>query len=126
MEQPFEGVILIAHGARDVRWMEPFIRMRADLTAKVHPRKVALAFMEFAMPTFADAVTELYAAGVRRVLVAPIFLSGGGHVAKDIPELVNAERQRYPDMTFVLGGAIGEEREVVAGMLDAVTRLARG
>jgi sirohydrochlorin cobaltochelatase len=126
MEKPFEGVILIAHGARDVRWMEPFIRMRADLIAKVHPQKVALAFMEFATPTFADAVTELYTAGARRVLVAPIFLSGGGHVAKDIPELVNDERERHPGMTFVLGGAIGEEREVVAGMLEAVTRLVRG
>jgi sirohydrochlorin cobaltochelatase len=125
MTEPLDGVLLIAHGARDDRWMEPFFRMRAELSAKLEPQRVALAFMEFATPTFTDAVGELYAEGVRRARVAPIFLSGGGHVAKDVPELVKAARLLYPDMEFVISGAIGEEREVMQGMLAAVTRLAR-
>src|SRR5688572_16748488 len=120
----FDGVILIAHGARDARWLEPFARLRIELAMKLAPCKVVLSFMEFAPPSLADAALELAKEGAARVLVVPIFLSGGGHVAQDIPVLVAAERARHPTITFEVAGAIGEEPEVVAAMSAAVTRLA--
>lgn len=126
MESAFDGVILIAHGARDARWMEPFFRVRDDLAGRLAPAAVALAFMEFAAPTFAEGVADLYRGGARTILVIPVFLSGGGHVAKEVPELVGAERKRYHDAIFSVAGAIGEEHEVVAGLMDAVARLAKG
>jgi sirohydrochlorin cobaltochelatase len=125
MASAFDGVIMIAHGARDARWMEPFFRVRDDLEKRLAPATVALAFMEFAAPTFAEGVAELYQRGARSILVVPVFLSGGGHVAKEIPELVGAERKRYHDAIFTVAGAIGEEREVIAGLMDAVVRLAK-
>ena len=125
MASVFDGVIMIAHGARDARWMEPFFRVRDDLAQRLAPAAVALAFLDFAAPNFADGVAELYRGGARNILVVPVFLSGGGHVAKDVPELVGAERARYPDASFAVSGAIGEEREVIAAMMDAVMRLAR-
>jgi sirohydrochlorin cobaltochelatase len=125
MASAFDGVIMIAHGARDARWMEPFFRMRDDLAARLAPAAVALAFMEFAAPTFADGVAGLYQGGARSILVVPVFLSGGGHVAKEVPELVGAERKRYQDAVFTVSGAIGEEREVIGGLMDAVARLAK-
>jgi sirohydrochlorin cobaltochelatase len=124
MSTTFDGVVLIAHGARDERWMVPFHRMRAELEKKLAPARVALSFLDFAPPKFADAVAEVCAAGARRVLVAPVFLSGGGHVAKDVPELVAPERARYPHVTFTVAGAIGEEPEVASAMAAAVVRLA--
>jgi sirohydrochlorin cobaltochelatase len=123
---PFDAVILIAHGARDARWMEPFQKMQAELARALAPQKVALAFLEFAKPDFAEAVADVCASGARTILVAPIFLSGGGHVAHDVPRLVATARERHPEATFAVSGAIGEEREVAAGMMDAVTRLAKG
>src|SRR4051812_35244140 len=123
MSQSYDGVILLAHGARDARWMEPFQRIKSDLQERVGGTRVVLAFMEFTTPTFADAAAELARAGAKRVLVAPIFLSGGGHVAHDIPKLIEPERVRYPAITFTASGAIGEEREVKRGIEDAIVRL---
>jgi sirohydrochlorin cobaltochelatase len=120
----FDGLILIAHGARDARWLEPFTRLRAEVSPRLAPCKVVLSFMEFAPPSLAEAARELHGDGARRVLVIPIFLSGGGHVAQDIAALVAAERTRYPDITFEVAGALGEEPEVVAAMVAAVIRLA--
>ena len=119
----FEGVILVAHGARDERWLEPFLRLRAELDEKLLPRKVALSFMEFSRPSFAEAASLLSREGKTRILVVPIFLSGGGHVANDIPALVARERARYPNITFEVAGALGEEPEVVAAMSAAIVRL---
>ena len=121
----FDGVILIAHGARDQRWLEPFLRLRAELEEKLRPRKLALSFMEFSRPSFADAASELARENVQRILVVPIFLSGGGHVANDIPALVAAERARHPAIAFEVAGALGEEPEVTAAMSAAVERLAK-
>ena len=120
----FDGVILIAHGARDARWLEPFTRLRGELSRQLGSCKVVLSFMEFAPPSLAEAALELERGGAARVLVIPIFLSGGGHVAQDIPVLVAAERARYPHVTFEVAGALGEEPEVTAAMAAAITRLA--
>jgi sirohydrochlorin cobaltochelatase len=119
----FDGVILIAHGARDARWLEPFSRLSAELSRDLAPCNVVLSFMEFAPPSLAEAALQLDRAGAVRVLVVPIFLSGGGHVAQDIPALVAAERARFPHVTFEVAGALGEEPEVMAAMAVAITRL---
>jgi sirohydrochlorin cobaltochelatase len=126
IEGAFDAVVLIAHGARDSRWTEPFFAMRSLLAERLAPKMVRLSFMEFSPPPFDEVVAEVHRGGARRILVVPIFLSGGGHVANDIPKLVEAERSRYPEVTFLTAGALGEEPEVATGMLDAVVRLARG
>jgi sirohydrochlorin cobaltochelatase len=126
MAEAFDAVVLIAHGARDARWTEPFVAMRSLLAERLAPKQVRLAFMEFTPPTLDDVVAEVHRGGARRILVVPIFLSGGGHVGNDIPKLVDSVRERHREATFVMSGAVGEEPEVAAGMLDAVLRLARG
>lgn len=122
---PFDAAILFAHGARDARWGEPFFVMRDTLRARLGEVHVGLAFMEFAEPTLSQAVDEARAAGARRMLIVPIFLSGGGHVLKDLPPMIAAEKERHPDVELVVAGAIGEEPEVRQGMMDAVVRLTR-
>jgi sirohydrochlorin ferrochelatase len=97
--------------------------MRNELQARLSDKHVALAYMEFAEPTFAQAAQQVHAASARRVLVVPVFLSGGGHVLKDVPPLIEPERSKYPGVTFEMSGAIGEEPEVVEGMRSAVARL---
>jgi sirohydrochlorin cobaltochelatase len=125
MSPTFDAVVLLAHGAPDARWTEPFWRLRAAAEARTVPVKVGLAFAEFTGPTLADTVRELYAAGARRMLVVPVFLAGGGHVARDVPKLVESERDRCPDLQLTVSGAIGEEPEVARAMVDAVTRFAK-
>jgi sirohydrochlorin cobaltochelatase len=97
--------------------------MRAEVASRLAGCKVALSFLEFSAPNMADAARELRDAGAKNVLIVPVFLSGGGHVANDIPALVAAQRKQYPEMTFDVSGALGEEPEVAAGMVTAIGRL---
>lgn len=126
MSHPFDAVILLAHGARDARWLLPFKDLRRAIAAKAAPARVSLAFAEYATPTLEEVVRDLTDAGAHKLLVVPIFLAGGGHVAKDVPALVAAERTRHAGVDIMVSGAIGEEPEVVQAMVDAVARLARG
>src|SRR5882724_9421168 len=48
MALAFDGIALIAHGARDARWMVPLHRLKSDLAQRLAPTPVSLAFLEFA------------------------------------------------------------------------------
>jgi sirohydrochlorin cobaltochelatase len=124
MVKDFDSVILLAHGARDERWIQPFLRIRDQVSDRLSSMMVRLAFMEFAAPTLADAAADLARAHKQSVLVVPIFLSGGGHVANDVPALIQPEAGRYPHIRFSVSGALGEEPEVVSAMSNAIVRLA--
>jgi sirohydrochlorin cobaltochelatase len=123
MTDRFDAAVLVGHGAKDARWSEPFFALRRVIADRLAPLPVELAFLGLCPPSFEETVAALARQGVRRVLVVPVFLSGGGHVSQDIPPMVEAERGRHPQITFEVAGAIGEEPEVRRGMAEAVARM---
>jgi sirohydrochlorin cobaltochelatase len=118
------GLLLFAHGARDPGWAAPFADVAARLRADVPHAAVELAFLEFMAPTLADAGGRLAAAGCDAVDIVPLFLGAGGHVRRDVPDLVAALARSHPAIAWRLFPAIGEAEEVVAAMAAAVRRLA--
>jgi len=103
------AVILLAHGSRDARWQIPFERLACELVAARGPGAVRLAYLQFNSPTLADAVAAAAGEGFARLLVLPLFLSIGGHVAKDIPVEVAALRSQYDGLDIRMLSAIGED-----------------
>jgi sirohydrochlorin cobaltochelatase len=58
----------------------------------------------------------LVALGCHAVQIAPVFLGQGGHVRRDLPELVRAVAARNPGIALTLAQAVGEDERV----LDAI------
>ena len=50
----------------------------------------------------------------------PVFLAQGGHVKREVPELLAAARQRHLAVTIDLRAAVGEADRVIAAMADVV------
>jgi len=107
------GLILLAHGARDARWAEPFLRLRAKIAAVRTNAMVELAFLEVMAPNLASAVDAMIAGGCRSLRIVPLFLGQGGHVRDDIPRLIAGVSARHPDVAIELTGAIGEDDTVL-------------
>ena len=63
--------------------------------------------MELARPSIADAVGKCAAAGARKVVVAPYFLSRGRHITEDIPALVASAQADHPGVQCVVANPIG-------------------
>jgi sirohydrochlorin cobaltochelatase len=101
-------IILFAHGSRDPLWIETFEKLALELAMEIGVENVALAYMEFAVPSLADAVLDAEEGGVRRVKILPLFLSAGGHVSRDIPRLVNRARREHPRLEIELLPPVGE------------------
>lgn len=112
------GIVLFGHGARDPRWAEPFERLAARLRAATPAAPVSLAFLELMTPSLDTAVAAQVAAGCTRITVVPVFFGQGGHVRRDLPQLVDACRAAHPGVEIRCATAVGEDD----GVLDAIAR----
>ncbi len=114
-----QGLILFAHGARDPRWARPF----EDLAARVRRQRpgltVRLAYLEFMTPDVAAAAAALVSEGCTRLSLVPVFLGSGGHVRKDLPQLVQNLHAQHPQLAITLHEALGEADRVLQAMADA-------
>lgn len=114
------GMVLFGHGARDVRWREPFERLaekvRAARGSDAEAGPVLLAFLELMEPDLPTAVGVLVSDGCSVVTVVPVFFGQGGHVRRDLPEVIERCRGVYPTVEIKCATAVGEDESV----LDAV------
>ena len=117
------GLLLFAHGARDPRWALPFEDVAQRIRVLRPGVALELAFLDFMSPDLPEAGRRLAAAGCRTVEVLPLFLGAGGHVRKDLPELLALLAARHPAVQWRLQASIGEADAVVAAMAGEALRV---
>jgi len=110
------GLLLFAHGARDPNWALPFQDVARRIRDRAPALAVELSFLEFMAPTLRESGDRLAAAGCTRVDVVPLFLGAGGHVRKDLPNLLEALAVAHPGVQWTLRRAIGEVDSVIDAM----------
>jgi len=97
------AILLFAHGSR-VEEANRGVRELAREVERNGPHTyVRAAFLELGAPDLATAVHEAAEAGFRRVIVIPYFLTLGLHLSRDLPSLVEAEKQKFPDLEIIVG-----------------------
>ena len=110
------GIVLLAHGSRDPEWSTPFERLARRVRERRQAVGVAVAYLEISLPTLGEAVASLLAAGATEIVVVPLFLAPGGHVRRDLPQMIDAVRARHPGVTVRVLATIGEADP----LLDAI------
>lgn len=127
---PPDGVLLFAHGARDPHWATPFQAIAAQLQAQAPALQVELAFLELMSPDLPTAAARLAERGCGLVTVVPLFLGSGGHVRRDLPQLLEQVARQHPLVRFRHTAAIGETdgviRAIAAETLAMVQAAAAG
>jgi len=115
-----KSIILFAHGARDPQWAQPMVRLQTVVCERLPDVDVRLAFLEFMTPTLDLAIDAAVQAGARDVAIVPVFLAQGGHVKRDVPNLVEAARLRHPEVVLTLKPALGEQDRVIEALAEGV------
>jgi len=118
------AIILFAHGARDPEWANPLRRVQTAIRQRAGSVPVELAFLEFMTPTLPECVAALVAGGAANILVMPMFIAQGGHLKRDVPEMLALLRSTYPEVEFSMSGPIGENETVIQAMATAGLELA--
>ncbi|HEY4316848.1 MAG TPA: CbiX/SirB N-terminal domain-containing protein [Herbaspirillum sp.] len=122
MAAPGRALILFAHGARDAGWAAPFLRLQGLLQAQQPELAVKLAFLELMTPDLGQCVAQLLADGVDDMTVVPVFLGQGGHVQRDLPELLAQLRKAHPGLRLSAAAPVGEDAEVLDAMAQYCLR----
>ena len=76
-----QGLLLLAHGARNPAWAQPFQALAARVSAMRPDIVVSLGFLELMTPNIEEALSSLHAQGAEQVEVLPMFHNPEGDVA---------------------------------------------
>lgn len=113
-----KSILLFGHGARHPSWAEPFHHIRAAMLAADSGARVEFGFLELMRPTFDEGIDSLVQQGATEIIVVPIFIAGGSHVHKDLPQLAANAMERHAGLCISLAAPVGEARQVLAAMAD--------
>eukprot|EP00887_Chlorella_sp_A99_P003898 scaffold11.g3898.t1 len=119
------AVVIVDHGSRKAEsnaMLDEFAALFKSVTGR---RVVEPAHMEIAEPTIQQAVARCAAAGARRIVVAPYFLSRGRHIQEDIPALVAEAQRQHPGVECVVAEPIGIDA-LMAQLIEQRVRAAAG
>ena len=122
------SLVLFAHGSSRAAWRAPLHALQQQIQGEVADHvQVHLAFLERCEPTLLAVVHAAVPDGVETVEILPMFISGGGHVQRDLPPLIAAVRAAHPTLTLLLHPAIGEHPAIataIAGLVGDTSAIA--
>jgi sirohydrochlorin cobaltochelatase len=113
-----KAIILFGHGARDIRWREPFDRLITMWRQQHSAIPVEVAFLEMMQPSLEEAVSSLANKGAKTITVVPVFFGQGGHLRNDFPLLLDACLNKFPQIALSATPAVGEDLTVLQAIID--------
>jgi sirohydrochlorin cobaltochelatase len=113
-----KALILFGHGARDVRWREPFDRLAQKWKVQHADTLVELAFLEMMQPSLEEAVASLVGQGATEIVVLPVFFGQGGHLRNDFPVILSACREKFSAIQLSATPAVGEDDAVLQAIIE--------
>ena len=117
-----KAIILFGHGARDIRWRDPFDRLASLWRTQHAGTPVELAFLEIMQPNLEEAIISLAAQGAIIITVVPVFFGQGGHLRIDFPVLLKDCQEKFPQITLSATPAVGEDLAVLQAIVDFSTK----
>ena len=120
------AVILFAHGARDPRWAEPFLRVAERARRGAPDLPLEVAYLEHLEPNLAEAAGRLVQRGATAIRVVPLFIGRGGHLRVEVPRLVAEVVAALPGVAVELALPAGDDDAVIDALAAFCVRAARG
>lgn len=114
------ALILLAHGSRDTRWKEPFVKIKNEIQKEHFFQQVELAFFELDSPLLEDVVTKFEKQGYREIKIEPLLLASGFHIQKDLPGRLKKLRIRFNKLNFTTGTALIERETVSSAIVSSI------
>lgn len=119
------AIVLLAHGARDPRWGDPFAIVLKRVRMDAPDLAVELAFLEHLSPSLPEAIRGLAQRGARSIRVVPLFFGRGGHLRDDVPRIIAAVAAELPGTVIEVTLPAGDDDEVQGCLASFCLRAAR-
>ncbi len=119
------GVIVLAHGSKVKSGNEGLFKVVEMLRAMGKWDMVDACFLQLAKPGLSEGVKNIVEKGAEKIVVMPLLLFSGNHVLKDIPDEIENEKRKYPEIQFFYARNLGaDERiaQIAADRIDEATK----
>ena|SRR3989338_7252050 len=116
------GVVVLGHGSRIKNANALIPEIINGLKRTLGLSKIYPAYLQLAKPDLGQSLEKLAKAGCRRIIVIPFFLFVGNHVSRDIPEIIEQEKKKYPDIRFIYTDNLGEDRRIADIVADKIKK----
>lgn len=100
------GILLIAHGSRNLQANSDLFQLAERFRGRGHPITEG-CFLELAKPDVLDGGKRCVDQGAMRVILLPYFLSAGIHVVEDLKRLRYELAEAFPLVEFRLAKPLG-------------------
>ena len=114
------GIIVLAHGSKIKSGNEGLFKIVKMLQEMGKWETVDACFLQLAEPAFTDVVKNIVERGVNNIVVMPLLLFSGNHVMKDIPDEIEIEKRRYPEVKFYYANNLGADKRIAQIASDRI------
>ncbi|MGN8645219.1 sirohydrochlorin chelatase [Gracilibacillus sp. HCP3S3_G5_1] len=115
-----EAVVYICHGSRlEESKLESFALIN-QVKKNVPITIQETCFLELQDPNLATTVHKVVEKGATKVYIMPVLLLTAGHAKKDIPDMIEKEKNKHPGVEFVYGRAIEVDKKMINILTDRI------
>ncbi|UOQ48065.1 sirohydrochlorin chelatase [Gracilibacillus caseinilyticus] len=115
-----EAVIYICHGSRLTESKKESIELIEKVKNNIDAPIQETCFLELQEPTLAQAIDNAVKQGATNLYIMPILLLTAGHAKKDIPAMIEKEKEKHSNLSFYYGRAIEVEPKMIEVLVDRI------
>ncbi|HAH20798.1 MAG TPA: hypothetical protein DCL49_07860 [Candidatus Omnitrophica bacterium] len=114
------GIIILGHGSRLKEANALIPKIIKELKARLELKNVFPAYLQLAAPGLSKVIGNLAGKRCKKIIIVPFFLFVGNHVTRDIPEILEEEKAKYPRIEFLYTKNLGDDARVVDIVIDNI------
>ncbi|WP_087973180.1 sirohydrochlorin chelatase [Oceanobacillus rekensis] len=115
-----QGILYVSHGSRIKEATNEAVEFITSVKKLVNIPLQESCFLELAEPNVTEGIDNLVKQGASRISIVPVLLLSAGHYFKDIPEVVNQSKEKYPEITFTYGQPLGVQDQFTTILAERI------
>ena len=115
-----KAILLVSHGSRSPKTKEEILVLVNLLRGRLPGTIVDFAFLEIEPPSIPEGIDHCVAQGASEVVVTLNFLNAGRHVNDDIPAIVHAAQEKYPQVKITISKPVGQHPQIPNLFIDLI------
>lgn len=115
-----QAVLYVGHGSRIKSGVEEVIHFIERCKPLIDVPIQEICFLELAKPSIESGIAVCVEKGATHIAVVPILLLTAKHAKEDIPAEIEIGKNKYPNVTFTYGSALGIHTKMIDSLYDRI------
>jgi len=115
-----KAILLVSHGSHSPKTKQEVSALVNILRQRFPSMIVELGFLEVESPNISEGIDICAFQNATQIVIALNFLNSGRHVDEDIPAIVLAAQEKYPQIQFSITKPIGQHTKISNLFIDLI------